>query len=108
MRAKDLERARVIVRDHVRQWNPRGLIPVDAGADDDEFSGEINALIRQMERVKSSVDLVHLISRVFTNSFKGLPGFTVADCRDVGERLFEALLRERVIRLDDEKGKSKD
>jgi hypothetical protein len=56
------------VRSVIHDWDPYD--PIAGGVPDDEFDSEISAVIRQLDRIRSSHDACHVISRVFSSSFE--------------------------------------
>ena len=90
------ERAKILdaVRSVIHEWDPYGLLA--GGAPDDEFDGEISAVFRQLDRIRSSRDASHVISQVFSSSFEA-ELFQIEDCQSVGERLYEVLAQQGII-----------
>ena len=76
------------VRGVIHEWDPYDLLLVVRP--DDEFDNEISALIRQLDRIRSSRDACLAISRVISSSFEP-ELFQVEHCRPVSERLYEVL-----------------
>jgi hypothetical protein len=77
-----------LVREVICEWDPYGLI--EDGSSKDELDREVAAIIRQLPRIRSSMDSCHVISRVFSSSFMPEP-FKPENCREVGDRLFKLL-----------------
>jgi hypothetical protein len=86
-----------LVRSVVRDWDPYGLIA--GGAPDDEWDGEARSLVKQVRRIRSAIDAAHAVSRVFSSSFHP-KGFGPDDCREVGQRVFDALRDAGVLHGD--------
>ena len=82
------------VRKVIHEWDPYDLLA--GGAPDDEFDSEISAVIRQLDRIRSSRDACHVISRVFSSSFEP-ELFQIEHCQSVGLRLYEALAERGII-----------
>ena len=83
----------------IRSWDPYGLLA--GGAPSDEFDAEIAAVTAQIHRIAGPADAAHVVSRVFSNAFDA-DTFAVGRCRDVGERLFAALIESNLIESSDE------
>jgi hypothetical protein len=82
------------VRSVIHDWDPYD--PIAGGVPDDEFDSEISAVIRQLDRIRSSHDACHVISRVFSSSFEP-ELFQIEQCQSVGERLYEVLVERGII-----------
>jgi len=91
---KRWKRIEPIVRQVIHEWDPYGLIAMGCPAD--EFDQEILSVVGQMERIKSNMDAAQALSRVFSSAFER-KGFTSEDCREPGEKLFNALRDARFI-----------
>ena len=93
---KSRERERIFdaVRSVIHEWDPYDLIA--GGAPDDEFDSEISAVIRQLDRIRSSRDATHVISRVFSSSFEP-ELFQIERCQSVGERLYSVLVERGIM-----------
>ena len=83
-----------LVRKVIHQWDPYRLL--ESGSPGDEFDGEIMAVVRQIDRIHSATDASQVISRVFSSSFEP-EMFQVEQCRDVGHKLYEALIQSDII-----------
>jgi uncharacterized protein DUF1871 len=94
VRNREREKIFDAVRSVIHEWDPYDLLA--GGAPDDEFDSEVSAVIRQLDRIRSSLDASHVISRVFSSSFEP-ESFQVEDCRSVGERLYEVLAERGLI-----------
>lgn len=91
MKKKEHKRAWDVVGQVIREWDPYGLLA--GGAPQDEFDGEIAALVGQLDRINSPRDAAEALSRVFTSSFEA-DHFTPVQCREVGENLHTALVAQ--------------
>ena len=93
---KSREREKIFdaVRSVIHEWDPYDLIA--GGAPDDEFDSEISAVIRQLDRIRSSRDATHVISRVFSSSFEP-ELFQIEHCQSVGERLYSVLVERGIM-----------
>ena len=85
-----------ICRNVINTWDPYGLIV--GGAPDDEFDSEIAAIVGQLDRIKSSNDAAHVISRVFSSAFES-ERFDADSCSDVGTILFDKLLHAGILNV---------
>ncbi len=94
MKKREREKVFDAVRSVIHDWDPYDLLT--GGAPDDEFDGEISAVVNQLHRVRSPLDAAHAIARVFSSSFSS-PSFTVEECREVGERLYETLVERDIL-----------
>ena len=84
----EYDRTITLVRNVVYEWDPYMLI--DTGAPSDEWDREIAFIVAEVPRIKSPEDATDTVSRVFSVAFQP-EGFGLADCEDVGRRLFNAL-----------------
>jgi hypothetical protein len=94
LKRREREKLFDVVRGVIHAWDPYDLLA--GGAPDDEFDGEISAVVRQLDRIRTPRDACHVISRVFSSSFEP-EVFQVEHCRAVGERLYEALAEHGVL-----------
>lgn len=94
MKKKRCENAFDAVRSVIYEWDPYNLLA--DGAPRDEFDKEINAVVRQLERIRSSYDASHVVSRVFSSSFES-ETFQIENCRAVGERLYNVLIERGIL-----------
>jgi Domain of unknown function (DUF1871) len=78
----------------IADWDPYGLL--DGGAPDDEFRSEIASIAAQVQRIKSSTDAAHAVSRAFSSSFDP-EEFELTSCYAVGHNLFVALVANGLI-----------
>ena len=81
------------VRRVVREWDPLGLLA--GGAPEDEWDGEVNALVKQVPRIRSEKDAAHAVSRVFSSLDP--QRFTPDGCSEVGRALYAALREAGVV-----------
>lgn len=88
------DHAFITIRAIINKWNPFGLADED---NIDEFENEVRSLIRQLARVKSPEDAAHAISRTFSSSFNDADKFSVKNCTEVGQKLFQQLSNEGLI-----------
>lgn len=86
------------MRNVIHEWDPYGLLAMNCP--EDEFDREILAVVYQVERIKSSADAAHALSRVFSSAF-GRKGFTPEDCGDPGEKLYNVLREAGFIKNRD-------
>ena len=82
------------IRMVIHEWDPYGLL--HGGAPPDEFDGEIASIARQVPRIRSGRDAAHVLSRTFSSSFEP-QGFRPESCRDIGERLYRALVTKGLV-----------
>jgi hypothetical protein len=82
------KRVFVVARQVINEWDPYGLMA--CGCPEDEFDSEVNAVIRQLDRIGSAEDAAQVLSRIFSSSFDPEP-FTIEQCRPAGQRLYQAL-----------------
>ena len=94
VKRREYEKIFDAVRSVIHEWDPYCLLA--GGAPDDEFDSEINAVVRQFDRIRSPRDASHVISRVFSSSFEP-ELFQVEHCQSVGERLYEVLAERGII-----------
>lgn len=95
----DYKLALKVVRRIIHEWDPYSLLA--GGAPSDEFGREIATVVAQLPRIKSQKDAAHAISRVFTSAFEK-EGFTPDDCAEIGAKLFDALLQNRLVATEQE------
>jgi uncharacterized protein DUF1871 len=91
MKKSEYRRALDAVGEVIRAWDPYGLFA--GGAPSDEFDGEIAGVVRQLDRINSPADAAEVISRVFSSSFEA-HHFSPIHCREVGDRLYAALVAQ--------------
>lgn len=84
----DYERAIQAVREVIHCWDPYGLL--GGGCPTDEFDAEIASVVVQIPRIRSRMDAIHVLSRIFSSAF-GSERFRPEDCATAGIELFEAL-----------------
>ena len=94
MNREDYEQAFGVVKSMVMDWDPYQLLK--NGAPEDEWDSEVASIVAQIPRIGSSNDAVHVVSRIFSSSL-GSESFSRADCKDAGERLFQALVQSKII-----------
>lgn len=82
------------VRDVIHGWDPYGLL--ELGCPPDEFDAEIQAVVRQVNRIGSVPDAVHVVSRVFSSYFEP-QRFRLEDCQAVGEQLHRVLAERGIL-----------
>ena len=85
-----------LVRRVVREWDPLGLLA--GGAPEDEWDGEVKALVKQVPRIRSEKDAAHAVSRVFSSLDRDR--FTPDGCSEVGRVLYLALREVGVVMSD--------
>ena len=88
------EKAFGAVQEVIHEWDPYALLA--GGAPYDEFNSEIKAVVAQLDRIQSSNDAAHVISRVFSSSFEP-ELFQTKNCQSVGERLYEVLAGRGIL-----------
>jgi len=81
------------VRGVIHEWDPYGLLAL--GCPQDEFDGEIQAVVRQIDRIGSPQDAVHVLSRIFSSYFEP-ERFRPENCQVIGAKLYQ-VLQERGI-----------
>src|SRR5262245_46301975 len=91
---EDYDRATKIVRGVIATWDPYALLA--SGAPSDEFDAEVAKVVAQIPRVASRRDMRIAVSRVFYSAFG--EGFSPEDCERMGQRLFEALSAQGLVR----------
>jgi len=82
------------VRGVIHRWDRYGLL--ELGCPLDEFDAEIQAVVRQVDRIGSSQDAVHVLSRVFSSYFEP-SRFRLEDCQIAGEHLHRVLVERGVL-----------
>ena len=90
MKAKEFHIVRDIVTTVIYNWKPFAWMYEDPS--DQEFAGEIKAIVKQVDRIASEIDAAHVISRVFSSSFSSHKHkFTPEFCQSAGEELYTKL-----------------
>ncbi len=91
---KDYKRAQLVVREVIDAWDPYALLA--GGAPKDEFTEEIDLIVRHLPEIKSEEDAIKAISDVMTSAF--VPkDFTPDKCSVVGKKLFARCTEEALI-----------
>lgn len=72
----------------INDCDPAGLLA--AGAPDDEYSSEIDAVTSRLERDISHQELTDLIITMFNRSFGPLSIITSERCAEIASKLLEA------------------
>ena len=91
---KEWKKIEPIVRDVIHKWDPYGLL--GDGAPRDEFDSQILTIIGRLRGVTTPLGCVVAISDVFSASFEP-ERFRMDDCRQVGQKLFDALKEAGLI-----------
>lgn len=83
------------VRAIIQEWDPYELLKT--GAPSDEFDSEIASIASQIPQIQSSHDATQVMSRVFSSNFEPHL-FKPESCSDVGEKLYQALETEGLLK----------
>lgn len=89
-----IAQATEICRQVVNRWDPYDMIA--NGAPQSEFESEIASIVRQINRIQSRNDAVHVVSRVFSSSFNR-ETFDLNACALVGADLHNQLLHAGLL-----------
>ncbi|MBW4578520.1 MAG: DUF1871 family protein [Tildeniella nuda ZEHNDER 1965/U140] len=92
---RDYDLALGTVRATIQEWDPYGLLKT--GAPPDEFDSEIASIASQIPRIQSSHDATLVISSVFSSNFEPHL-FTPESCSDVGEKLYQVLEAQGLLK----------
>jgi uncharacterized protein YccT (UPF0319 family) len=91
---EDYKRAQLVVKKVIDSWDPYALL--DGGAPDDEFSEEINQIVRRVPQIRSENDAIQVISSVMSAAFDA-ENFTSEKCTETGKKLFARCKEECLI-----------
>jgi hypothetical protein len=91
---EDYDRALVLTRHLVRDWDPHSLLKL--GAPDDEFDDEIARLVARIPRLTGAADAGRHVAEVFTAQF-GQGVLAATDSARIGERWYAALLEAGLL-----------
>lgn len=91
---EDYKRAQLVVKAVIDAWDPYALLA--GGAPRDEFSEEIDQIVRHLPQIKSEDDAIKVISEVMASSFDA-DNFKRATCVEVGKQLFARCIEEKLI-----------
>jgi len=79
---KDYKYAQFVVKKDIDAWDPYALL--EGGASDDEFTSEIDQIVRQLPKIKSEDDAVQALSMVMSCTFEK-ENLTPEKCTAVGK-----------------------
>ena len=91
---EDYDRAVVLTRHLVRDWDPHSVLKL--GAPDDEFDDEIARLVARIPRLTGPADAGRHVAEVFTAQF-GQGVLAAKDSARIGERWYAALLEAGLL-----------
>ncbi|HEY9896097.1 MAG TPA: hypothetical protein V6D34_11920 [Candidatus Sericytochromatia bacterium] len=83
------------VRAIIQEWDLYELLKT--GAPSDKFDDEIALIASQIPQIQSSHDATQVISRVFSSNFEPHL-FKPESCSDVGEKLYQALKAQGLLK----------
>jgi hypothetical protein len=90
----DYDQAVVLVHEVIHRWDPYGLLA--GGCPPNEFEAEIARVVAQVPHIRSPVDAVNTLSRVFSSSFEAHL-FRPEDCAVPGRELYEVLSAHKLL-----------
>ena len=97
MKKAEREAVTTIVREAICAWKPFPWAPESPS--DPEFRGEVNAIAKQRERMRSQRDTAEVVSRVFQSSFgRDDERLSVDKCLKVGAAIFEAMQKQGLVK----------
>jgi len=91
---EDYKHAQFIVKKVIDAWDSYALL--EGGAPDDEFSFEIDQIVRQLPQMRSEDDAIQAVSMVMSSAFEKKK-FTPEKCTVVGKELFARCKEEGLI-----------
>jgi len=90
----DYKHACAVVKSVIDEWDPYALL--ENGAPSDEFEGLASLVVGHIPKIRSAKGATAAISEVFSEAFE--PDlFRPEDCREVGDKLYSQLTKERII-----------
>ena len=91
---KDYQKAFAVVREAINRWDPYSLI--GGGSPLDEWESEVASVVSQIPRIRSPMDVAHVVSRVFSRSLEP-EYFAPEACTKVGADIYAALVKAEVL-----------